>query len=106
VKVIQQAIASLHAYLERKSGEVGVLQQRQEGLEGLDHHQLALLLHALRHSGFRYSVVSHQNNHGMSHQTARNDLQELAGRGLLIAGKDGRREVFRVPEDPAARLPG
>jgi len=85
--VIQQAIASLHAYLERKAGEV------------------ALLLHALRHSGFRYSVLSHQNSHGVSHQTARSDLQKLATRGLLTADKDGRREIFRVPADLAARLP-
>jgi Fic family protein len=106
VKVIQQAIASLHAYLERKAGEVGALQQRLEGLEGMNHRQLALLRHALRHSGFRYTVLSHQNSHGVSHQTARSDLQKLAGRGLLIAGKEGRREIFRVPEDLAARLPG
>ena len=104
--MIQQAIASLHAYLERKASEVGALQKRLEEMDGLNHHQLALLRHALRHSGFRYSVVSHQNSHGMSHQTARNDLQDLAGRGMLIAGKDGRREVFREPEDLAARLPG
>ena len=106
VKVIQQAIANLHAYLERKAGEVGALQQRLEGLEGMNHRQLALLRHALRHSGFRYMVLSHQNSHGVSHQTARSDLQKLAGRGLLIAGKQGRREIFRVPEDLAARLPG
>jgi Fic family protein len=105
VKVIQQAIASLHAYLERKAGEVGVLQQRLEGMEGLNHRQLALLRHALRHSGFRYSVLSHQNSHGVSHQTARSDLQKLAARGLLTADKDGRREIFRVPADLAARLP-
>ncbi|TVS06801.1 MAG: hypothetical protein EA413_02985 [Cyanobium sp. PLM2.Bin73] len=42
----------------------------------------------------------------MSNQTARSDLQKLAKRGLLIPGKDGRREVFRVPPDLAARLPG
>jgi Fic family protein len=106
VKVIQQAITSLHAYLERKAGEVGALQQRLEGLEGLNHRQLALLRHALRHCGFRYSVLSHQNSHGVSHQTARSDLQKLAARGLLKTGKDGRREIFRVPEDLAARLPG
>ena len=105
VKVIQQAIASLHAYLERKAGEVGVLQQRLEGMGGLNHRQLALLRHALRHSGFRYSVLSHQNSHGVSHQTARSDLQKLATRGLLTADKDGRREIFRVPADLAARLP-
>lgn len=106
VKVIQEAIASLHAYLERKGSEVGALQQRLEGMEGLNHRQLALLRHALRHSGFRYSVLSHQNSHGVSHQTARSDLQKLASRGLLKAGKDGRREIFRVPKDLAARLPG
>jgi len=70
VKVIQQAIASLHAYLERKASEVGALQERLEGMDGLNHPQLALLRHALRHAGFRYSAVSHQKSHGVSHQTA------------------------------------
>ena len=106
VKVIQQAIANLHAYLERKAGEVGALQQRLEGMDGLNHRQLALVRHALQHSGFRYTVLSHQNSHGVSHQTARSDLQKLAARGLLLAGKDGRREIFRVPEDLSARMPG
>jgi Fic family protein len=105
VKVILQAIGSLHAYLERKAGEVRALQQRLEGMEGINHRQLALLRHALRHAGFRYTVLSHQNSHGVSHQTARSDLQKLAARGLLIAGKDGRREIFRVPGDLEARLP-
>ena len=106
VKVILQAIGSLHAYLERKAGQVGAMQQRLEGMEGLNHRQLALLRHALRHPGYRYTVLSHQNSHGVSHQTARSDLQSLSARGLLIAGKDGRREIFRVPEDLAMRLPG
>jgi Fic family protein len=105
VKVILQAIGRLHAYVERKAGEVGALQQRLEGMEGLNHRQLALLRHALRHPGYRYTVLSHQNSHGVSHQTARSDLQSLSGRRLLMADKDGRREIFRVPEDLAARLP-
>jgi Fic family protein len=106
VKVIQQAIGSLHTYLERKAHAVGTLQLRLDGMEGLNHRQIELLRHALRHSGFRYTVVSHQNSHGVSHQTARSDLQKLATRGLLITGKDSRREIFRVPGDLAMRLPG
>jgi Fic family protein len=106
VKVIQQAITNLHAYLERKAGEVGALQRRLEGMDGFNHRQLALLRHALRHAGFRYTVLSHQSSHGVSNQTARSDLQKLAGRSLLIPGKDGKREIFRVPADLAARLPG
>ena len=64
----------------------------------------SLLRHALSHSGFRYAVLCHQNSHGVSHQTARSDLQKLASRGLLLPGKGGRREIFRVPEDLTARL--
>lgn len=44
-------------------------------------------------------MLSHQNSHGVSHQTARSDLRKLAGRGLLIPSKEGRRDIFRVPED-------
>lgn len=50
-------------------------------------------------------MLSHQNSHGVSHLTARSDLQKLAGRGLLIPGKEGRREIFCVPEDLPVRLP-
>ena len=70
----------------------------------LTYFLLALLRHALSHSGFRYAVLCHQNSHGVSHQTARSDLQKLASRGLLLPGKGGRREIFRVPEDLPARL--
>jgi DNA-binding transcriptional regulator PaaX len=50
-------------------------------------------------------VLSHQSSHGISLQTARTDLRKLASRGWLLPGKDGRREVFRVPENLAAVLP-
>ena len=106
VNVIQQAITNLHSYLERKADEAGALQRRLEGMDGLNHRQLALLRHALHHGGFRYTVVSHQSCHGISNQTARTDLQTLAERGLLIPGRDGRQQVFRVPLDLTTRLPG
>jgi Fic family protein len=100
VKVIQQAITNLKAYLERKATELWDLQQQLEGSEGLNQRQIALL----RHPGFRYSVLSHQSSHGVSHQTTRSDLQKLASRGLVEAMKESRREVFRVPVDLVERL--
>lgn len=105
IKVIQQAITSLHRYLERKAEEISALQRRLQGLEGLNHRQMALLRHALRHPGFRYSVSSHQASHGISNQTARTDLQKLAAQHLLLASRQGRREMYAVPADLAQRLP-
>ncbi len=105
VKVIQAAIANLHAYLERKAGEINALQLRLEGVAGLNHRQLALLRHAHGHAGFRYTVLSHQRSHGVSLQTARTDLRKLASLGWLLPGKDVRWEVFRVPENLGAMLP-
>jgi Fic family protein len=48
VKVIQQAITNLHAATGGHGG-------------GLNHRQLALLRHVLRHACFRYTVLSHQS---------------------------------------------
>jgi Fic family protein len=73
VKVIQQAITNLKAYLERKARELWDLPQELEGSEGMNQRQIALL----GHPGFRYSVLSHQSSHGVSHQTACSDLQKL-----------------------------
>ena len=104
VNVIQQAIKSLRDYLERKASAVTALHCKLGRVEGLNHRQLALLHHALRHPGFIYTVTSHQTSHGVSNQTARTDLQTLADRALLNAGRQGRRAVFRVPEDLPRRL--
>jgi Fic family protein len=105
-KVIQQAISNLHADLKCKPNEAAVLQRPLNGMDGLNHRQLALLRHALGYDGFPYTVVSHQSCHGISNQTARGDLQKLAWLGLLITGKNGKREILRVPTDLATRLPG
>jgi DNA-binding transcriptional regulator PaaX len=53
---------------------------------------------------FQSTTLNLTQGDGVSHQTARSNLQKLAACGLLIAGKEGRREIFRVPRDLAARL--
>jgi Fic family protein len=56
--------------------------------------QLALLRHAQRHAGFRYTVLSHQNSHGVSNQTARSDLQKLAGSDPADPGAGRQARLF------------
>ena len=47
---------------------------------------------------------SHRSSHGISYQTARTDLLDLAQKRLLIQTKRRKTFLFRVPADIADRL--
>jgi Fic family protein len=74
------------------------------GFAELNPRQQALIAHALRKPDTRYVVAGHQRSHGVTHQTARDDLFDLLRRELLAVGKEGRRYVFRAPTDLPRRL--
>ena len=101
--VIQRGIKDLYAYLERKTREI----QNTEKLfrsAAFSHRQIALLGHALRHPDMSYTIESHKGSHGISYQTARTDLLDLAQKRLLIQTKRGKTFLFSVPPDISDRL--
>lgn len=107
ITVIEQAITALYDYLGRKAAE----QRNAEDLlrnasipDTLNHRQVALLGHALRHPGHGYTVESHRRSHRVTTQTARTDLQFLTGQGLLEQRKRGRAFVYRAPDDLRGRI--
>lgn len=104
VRVIQRAIRSLQKYLRRKMEQI----RRVEGLlrqsADLNYRQLALLSHALKHPGMRYTIQSHRQSHDVAYQTARTDLLDLANRDLLMQRRSGKAYVFTAPNDLGARL--
>lgn len=106
--VIEQAIAALHQYLARKIAEQrsaeNLLRRAPRLAEGLNHRQIALLSHALRHPGHAYTVMSHQRSHQIVTQTARTDLLKLVERGLLEQRRRGRAFVFIAPPDIGDRI--
>lgn len=104
LRVILRAVASLHEYLGRKVLEVRNTEGLLRSLDGINHRQLALLSHAMRHPGERYTIQSHRRSHRVSYQTARTDLLGLGEAGLLEPGRMGNRLVFFSPADLAARL--
>lgn len=108
LQVLNQAIAELHEFLSKKADELRnaqlLIQQSPALHEQLNHRQLALLDHALKHPGAVYRIDRHQSSHHVTYQTARTDLLDLVKIGLLDKSKLGRTFIFISPDDIRARL--
>jgi Fic family protein len=102
--LIERAIDDLHAYLQRKTGEVRDIESLLQGADYLNGRQLALLTDAVRDLDASYSFDSHAASHRVSHETARSDLRGLAERGLLVQGRNGRKFIFHPAPDLPSRL--
>ena len=88
--VIKRAIIELLGYLERKTAEVHAAERLFAKSKDLNHRQLALLSHALRHPGATYSIDSHRISHSVAYQTARTDLLDLEKRRFLEKTRRGK----------------
>lgn len=108
LEIIRCAIGSLHDYLARtieaQHATELMLASSPALRERLNHRQIDLLTHALKHPGENYRVEGHQRTHGVVYQTARTDLLTLAGQGLLTKSRAGRAFVFRAPADLQRRI--
>ncbi len=102
--VIKRGIEELYTYLKRKIEEIQETEELLRSSVALNHRQLALLGHALRHPGMRYSIEAHRVSHDVTYQTARTDLLDLAEKQLLSKTKRGKTFLFIAPQDLAERL--
>ena len=102
-EVIRRAIDSLHNYIEAKCEELRVTESLLGHASGFNHRQQALIGHAIRHPGMRYSVEGHRRSHEIAYETARRDLIQLADAKVLEMRKTGKAFVFTVPPDVAER---
>lgn len=108
LRVIQRAIQALHLDLKKKMAQIHetelLLRSNHLLLRSLNHRQLALLNHGLRHTETIYSIESHRNSNNITYQTARTDLLKLADLGLLEQFKRSRKYFFRIPADLKERI--
>lgn len=102
--IIERAIDDLHLYLERKTAEVRDIEKLLQGADYLNGRQLALLTDAVRDPDASYSFEGHAASHRVSHETARSDLRGLAGRGMLVQRRKGRKHIFEPAPDLPDRL--
>ena len=101
LRVIRRSIDGLYDYIARKRSEVQEVQALLRGFGGLNHRQLALLTHALRHPGHRYTFRGHARSHDVVYQSARTDMLALVDAGLLELHPVGKQYVFTAPPDLA-----
>jgi Fic family protein len=104
IRVIQKGLDRLVKYIERKTEEVRSLESHLKGVRSMNHRQVALLQHALKHPGQRYTVSSHQRSHGISNQTSRTDLVKLVDLGLLQQVSVGNKQTFYPESDLSEKL--
>ena len=103
-KVMQKAIAELHAYIDRKSLELKQLESQIQALDFFNHRQVDLIRHALKHPYSHYTVESHKNSHNVVYQTARTDLLDLHARGVLEKQIVGKKLMFGAAKDLTEKL--
>ncbi|MDE0446476.1 MAG: Fic family protein [Spirochaetaceae bacterium] len=103
--VILRAIADVESYITRKTEQVRQVEETLKRSTNLNHRQLALLAHAIRHPNAEYTIRSHMTSHTVAYATARADLFRLADLGLLERRRVGRRSyLFWPPPDLADRI--
>lgn len=88
--VLKRALNDLDDYLERKSDELSNARRLLAAKGDFNPRQLAVIESAWKNPRSCYTVHTHMTSHGVSHQTARNDLSDLEKRGLLQRTKTGR----------------
>ncbi|MFO1351762.1 MAG: Fic family protein [Gammaproteobacteria bacterium] len=105
LEVIERSLEALVTYLNDKAQQAWRVEKLLQGSVELNHRQIALLAHAIRHPGFIYSFKSHQTSHRIAYATARADLLDLANRGLLEQREvSAKAFIFQAPDDFEERL--
>lgn len=102
--VLRHAMLDLHEFLRVRSSEQQAARRGLSASSGMNHRQIALLTHALKHNFEEYTFTAHKNSHGVAYQTARTDLMDLERRGLLTKTRVGKTFVYTAAGNLSARL--
>jgi len=92
--ILCRSIDVLRSYLKDSMSKIRDVERRMRDGGNLNHRQMALIGHALRHRDAAYTIASHRNSHNIVYETARKDLIGLLKAGLLESRKRGNTDYF------------
>lgn len=95
--VIEQAVASLLKYVERRAKEMRETEDLIDG-EDLNLRQRDVLRDVMRHPDRSITIEAHRSKFAVVYGTARSDLEQLVNEGYLLRRKVGRRFTYRAGE--------
>jgi Fic family protein len=96
--VLQKAVRSLRAYLERKATELKLLDRAIRAKVGprrtFNQRQVQVLQEAIRRPGHQLRIEDHRSRTAVSYLTARADLEGLVRLGLLRKRRAGNQSFY------------
>ena len=96
--VLQKAVRSLRAYLDRKAAELKQLERAIRAKVGprrqFNQRQVHVLQEAIRRPGHQFTIEDHRVRTGVSYLTARADLEGLVGLALLRKRRAGNQSFY------------
>ena len=103
-EAVRAGLRAARERLARKQAELEAGAGQGRVFPLLNRRQQAVVAHALRAPHACYGIARHQHSHGVTHQTARDDLFDLVRRDLLTVTRERRVYVFRPADGLQARL--
>jgi Fic family protein len=105
LKAIEQSLEELKKYIERKNKEKKNILSLLRNTEYNDR-QLELIQEILNNKKSIFTVTEVETKFGVSNQTARNDLNFLATKGILKTRKSGNKIQFVLVEGGEKKIIG
>lgn len=94
LRAIHSAIREAQLLIQAKKRAYFASASLLRQVRGVNHRQVFLLGHALKHPSATYTIHRHKELHDIVYQTARNDLLDLAEKGFLDRIKRGKTYEF------------
>ena len=103
--VILRSLSDVESWIQKKIERTREVERMLRRSTDLNHRQLALLAHAIRHHDAEYTIRSHMTSHDVAYATSRADLFRLAELALLDRRRLGEKTyVFSPPPKLEGRI--